>query len=184
MLLAALAACGSDGSADASTESPSASDSTSAESLEEPSEETVEQTATVNQYASIIAKNGDLAKQIEAMDDCDWLGRGSLDYDPQSIVCTVGVLTMSYQSMTLSLSLTSAQDSTAPAFIGAPPAEIETLVADTVTAADALAEVATATNDAKCEYKGTGKCSRLRADTWSAMSDLERELAGWRPYTG
>ena len=180
MLSAAVAACGSEGSADASTESPSASDSTSAESSEEP----VEQTATVNQYASIIAKNGDLAKQIEAMDDCDWLGRGSLDYDPQSIVCTVGVLTMSYQSMTLSLSLTSAQDSTAPAFIGAPPAGIETLVADTVTAADALAEVATATNDAKCEYRGTGKCSRLRADTWSAMSDLGRELAGWSPYTG
>lgn len=181
VLLASLSACGSDSAGEPPGQAASASTAAPTESTT-PTPEV--DTATVEQYASIVAKNQDLKKQIGTMSDCDWLGSGSLDADPASIVCQAGVLTLSFQAGTLSTSLKSAQKPGVPAFIGSPPAEIEALVADTVSASDALEKAAAAANKAGCEQTAAGKCAALRIDVMQAMGDLERELYAWEPYTG
>ena len=182
VLLVALSACGSNSTTD---DSPDQAVSDSTQTPTEATSATPEEdTATVEQYASIVAKNQDLKKQIGTMSDCDWLGSGALDADPASIVCQAGVLTLSFQAETLSTSLKSAQKPGVPAFIGPPPDEIEPLVADTVSASDALAKSASAANKAGCEQSAAGKCTALRVDVMQAMSDLKRELYAWEPYTG
>lgn len=78
------------------------------------------ETATPQQYASIITRNGDLKKSLAKMVDCDWLSTGRLDYEPGSFTCQFGALSMSYQAMTLQASLEGANSPTATAYVGPP----------------------------------------------------------------
>lgn len=138
--------------------------------------------ATVEQYASIIARNGELRDDLDEMAGCDWLGSGSLDYDPELIVCQVGLFGLTMTSDTLAISLEGAAKEGVPAYIGAPPKEIEQLVAETIESANALTAAATAANDADCAQVGSGQCSSLRSGTMRAIANLERTIDAWAPY--
>ncbi len=173
------AACGSDDTAEKTDTTPSAEPSETA--VEEPDEVA----ATVNQYASIVAKNeADLREQLTTMGECDWSSAGSLDPEPNGIVCAMGLLTLSYGAQAMSVSLEGAQKPDAPGYVGAVPSEIELLVADTIESSTTLAEAAKAANDDRCALTGDGKCMDLRNQTWLAMDDVEGQLDAWGPYTG
>lgn len=134
-------------------------------------------TATTQQYASIVARNSAARKSLREMSDCDWLGSGRLDYSPDYFVCNIGLLTMSYTSKTLALSLSHAQQD-----IGSPPSELDSLVSETVDSARTLSKAAAKANAKKCAESGRGTCSGLRADVWLAMGDLQNALQAWGPY--
>ncbi len=142
----------------------------------------VPETAIPQQYASIITRNGDLKKSLAKLVDCDWLSTGRLDYVPGSFTCQFGVLSMSYQAMTLQASLEGANSPTATAYVGPPPAELAPLVSETRVNAERLGKVATRASDAECGKSGVGRCSALRVATVRAMSDLNRSLDAWQPY--
>lgn len=174
-LMVTVAACG-DGDGKASTEaspSPAASRSTP---MPEP------ETATVEQYSSIIARTSDVSDQITIMEDCDWLGNGPLDYDPNSFVCFAGVLTMQYLALNVRTRLQDARDESSADFIGEPPGELVSLVGETIAAAGELEAAAGAAHESGCHDSGRGKCGRLRLETFQAMSGLEFTLSAWEPY--
>lgn len=171
LTLAALAGCGSSGSEESEGGSGDSQPSSEAEST----------SASTAQYASIVAKNSDITDQLETMQSCDWFGSGPLDSEG-SIVCMAGVLTLSYQSSTLAVSLDGAAEEAKPAYIGAPPAEIAQLVTDTVKAAKTLELATQALNDNECEQSAEGKCLDLRVGAVKGMNALERELRAWGPY--
>jgi hypothetical protein len=115
-----LTGCGGD-STSAEVEEPasSASDPTPSESQEP--------TATVQQYASVVARSQDLVAHLDEMGACNWTGPGPIG-EPGDLTCGLGKLQMEYQAATLRLSLRNAADPEGPkGYIGAPPAELASL---------------------------------------------------------
>ncbi len=177
-----LAACGG-------TESPSnqqTAASTSSESSADPSKSpsptaSGEPLATPEQYASVIARQGRLVKQLQEMSRCDWLGSGPL-YRPGYIVCAVGTLSLQYGATTLQLELQNAQDPSRPhTYIGKPPAELAALVRETTDMARAL-EQAMKSMPARCNATHAGACQQKRILASLSIDDMQRTLAAWRPY--
>lgn len=178
--LVLLAACGG-GSGNA------ASPATSTTSVASPTTGQAtppEQTATVEQYASIIAKQKpDLTKYLDELTgpDCDWTSPGSVQVDPQLIGCWTYPLTLSYAASTLSLSLTGAQKQGVPAYIGAVPPELKGIVADTIAAADKFTPDSANTIQACVKAAGTD-CATTLFDFSYNMKQLRDQLAAWSPY--
>jgi len=127
-------------------------------------EPTSPDTATVGQYAGLVnAEATDLRETWAYFEEC------SLDED-LSVACVLRILSLDMQAQLLVLVLDGAMKPGVPAYIGAPPPEIEALVADTREAAQALDDVI----DDPAE-----------ADTFEvylAGSRLMRVLDRWEPY--
>lgn len=138
--------------------------------------------ATTQQYASVIARQSDAVQHIKEMGDCNWIGAGSLDYEPGLFVCSVGLLSMEYEASTLATRLELAADPDADDFVGSPPEEVERLVEETIVTARALEKAARAAGTRDCAETGRGACGKLRVAVWSARSDLESSLDAWGPY--
>ena len=112
--------------------------------------------------------------------NCDWSSPGRVDR-PGLLVCSMGTLSMQWESETLGLVFEGAQKPGAPSYIGAAPAEIQPLVADTVAASATLAAAAKAVNDC-ATADGPGCFSKLFA-FYSAMAHMQGQLAAWSPYS-
>jgi hypothetical protein len=93
-------------------------------------------TATIGQYAGLV--NGSISDMRDSWRDYD--GRCML-VDPKSGFCALTALTIETEAYTLTLKLSGAAKQGVPAYIGAPPAEVERLVADTLTAAQRVRDV-------------------------------------------
>lgn len=171
-----MAGCGESASGDTKVD-----DSKNTASSSPTTDETPLTTATVQQYASIVARNSDLRGQLRDMSDCNWFGMGRLDR-PGYLVCSVGMLTMSYLTGTLASSLTVAAESGSAEYIGAPPQEIESLVDETATTARTLSTAAAKADKKGCGETGRGQCMGLRIDVWQAQNDLKQALQAWGPY--
>lgn len=139
------------------------------------------ETATVQQYASIVARVSDLDQQLRTLDNCNWMGSGSLDR-PGSIVCQAGLYVLYLDALNLATRLGDAQNAGTKQYFGAPPEEIADLVDETVSDANALKKAAKAANDAKCYDSGAGRCLTLRGDVFQAMAPMESTLDAWEPY--
>jgi hypothetical protein len=178
--LTALAGCGGEKQAaavavksQAATATPTPSDTTTTETGE----------ATVAQYASLLARQkASMGKSLDEMlgDHCDWGTPGSVDTRPGYMTCGIGVLSINLQAQTLHAVLDGSAKPGVPAYIGAPPAEIKSLVDETMTAADTLA--ATSDKATKCTSDDAAGCTATLFDFERAMDDLQTEFAAWSPY--
>lgn len=167
-VLLVLAGCGSASSSSDQSDGPSAKATVD------------EDVATVEQYASIVAKRQ--PKSIGQTEDCNWFGRGGLDWDPTSMQCSLGLLGLETEAAILQLELTGASDEDSGLYIGAVPDEIETLADDTIDASTKLRKAASQANKQDCGLSGTGVCVSLRADVLTAAGDLSSEIDAWAPY--
>ena len=138
-------------------------------------------TATVQQYASVVARSTAVADNIAVMETCDWFSRGALD-PPGSIVCMASLFAMEMRAFTLADNLERAANEDLTTFIGTPPVEIARLVSATNTKANDLYQAARVAGDSDCAEVGTGDCLALRASVFKAMGALSAELDGWKPY--
>lgn len=140
-------------------------------------------TATVEQYASIVAKNTtDMRKMFRDLENpqhCLW-GVGLPDVRPGYGTCGLQITTMSYVAGSLALSLQGAQKETAPAYIGAPPPEIEGIVTDTIATAQSLRAASSRAEDCAFDLK-TG-CNARLVTFHRAMGAMEDQVAAWQPY--
>lgn len=162
---------------------PTASPSTSAK-VTSPSASASGRTATVAQYASLIARNkSDYVGQIDKLLDsrqCAITSPGHVDV-PGSIVCSAGIVTLGYQAETLSIILSGAMDPTKPKlFIGEPPAEIKSLIAETITASQ---EVKTSSEAASaCATKDGPNCTTKLFTLFTALKDMRAQFDAWKPF--
>ncbi len=181
-LVLLLAACGGTESASEQQTAASNSSESSADPSGSPSPTASgESLATLEQYASVIARQGRLVKQLQEMSRCDWLGSGPL-YRPGYIVCAVGTLSLQYGATTLQLELQNAQDPSRPhTYIGEPPAELAALLRETTDMARAL-EQAMKRMPARCSETDAGACLQKRILASLSIDDMQRTLAAWRPY--
>jgi hypothetical protein len=124
------------------------------------------QVATVGQYAGVVnAAAGDYAETWSEF-SIQCLVPPTLD-DP---LCQLKMLGLDANANTIALSLTGAAKPGVPAYIGAPPAEIEKLVADTTAAAQVVADVITDDTTAN------------PGELFAAGNRLEDVLERWEPY--
>jgi hypothetical protein len=166
LLLAVITACG--GSSD--EPSKSAASAVSSPVATASASPTVK-TATIGQYASIVAEQrAAISERAKELEGCV--------LDASDFVCKAGVLSASLEAQTLDIKLESAgvDGPGNQVFIGAPPDEIAALVAETRAAAKALQAKADLASECK------GKCISEFADASFAASDLNDKLAGWEPY--
>lgn len=178
-----LAGCGGgdddSGKDDAST-APKSSATSQPTSAESPEDET--STATPNQYASIVARSSDLRDQLDTMEDCDWIGTGSLDYDTALFTCRIGSLTLSLQAGTLNVSLTTAQNPDRPGYLGEPPTELVDLIAETQSAAAEVEDAFEQIDSKDCGDTGKGACGDIRGRAFRSIGPLQSALRAWDPY--
>jgi len=139
-------------------------------------------TATIEQYASIVSGESDLKSRMTQLESCDWLGSGSIDANDPVLTCRVGVTTLGLQGTTLATKLRSAGKPGAGNFIGAPPAEIETLVAGTIEQGKGLYALTGKFGRSDCAETGSGACVGVRFDMFSAIRDFDDQIAAWEPY--
>ena len=161
------------------TASPSASTKVTS-----PSASASGRTATVAQYASLIARNkSDYVGQIDTLLDsrkCAITSPGDVDV-PGSIVCSAGIVTLGFEAETLSIILSGAMDPTKPKlFIGEPPAEIKSLIAETITASQ---EVKTSSEAASaCATKDGPGCTTKLFTLFTALKDMRAQFDAWKPF--
>ena len=143
--------------------------------------------ATVAQYASIVAKQQ--ASMVKTLDDllsdnCDWTTPGKVDRRPGDITCGMSVLTVNFEAQTLQTVLIGAQKPGAPAYIGVPPDEIASILADTKTASDTLASTSNAANPctAPAVSPDSAQCVKALFDFYRAMTGMQAQFAAWGPY--
>ena len=166
-VVSAVAACGSgDTTAKSADASPSPIASTAVDSAA-----AAHPTASVAQYASIIAKErADFAESAEKLRPCA--------IDSSDFVCVATLLSASLQAETLDIQLegASVDGPNNQLYIGPPPAEIESLVADTRSAAQEVQARADAYD--AC----SSRCEDEFAQAYFAASDLDDQLKAWEPY--
>jgi hypothetical protein len=115
------------------------------------------------------------------MEDCNW-SVPTLSIDRRgSVVCRSGMLTTQHEATALKLELAEAQKPSAKTYLGAPPAEIESLVDETMTTAENLANAARSFPP-RCGDSGTGACDAKRWDMEKAISEMLRAYYSWDPY--
>lgn len=177
VLVLTLAACGGgsdDTGSTTSTTKPAATTTTI-------------ETATISQYASIVAEDqAELLAKIDEADGCVGL------YEPYacSISASLAAFTAQLTAQSLHIRLTAADDDKPNNghYIGAVPEEIEKLVADTISAADEVATTVQAFSDASCAAQPgapatpAANCSDLASAAWLALGRLENEMRAWGPY--
>jgi hypothetical protein len=141
-------------------------------------------TATVAQYASLVAKNkADYVKQIDTLLDskrCALTSPGHVDVSG-SIVCGAGIFIVGMQADTLSLTLNGAMDPTKPkVFIGEPPAEIKPLITETTSASDKVKTASQASSD--CATADGDGCTKKLFDLYLALTGMRSQFEAWKPY--
>lgn len=122
-------------------------------------------TATVGQYAGLV--NASMTDIRSTWADYD---RGCWLRPTKPAACPIRVLTLGVSAQGLTFKLRGAAKPGVPAYIGAPPAEIERLVADTDAAAQKLSDVA----------QGTQPVDETLL--YNAVMDLLRVFDRWAPY--
>lgn len=181
ILSPSLAACASDNS-DASTpaqKSTSEPASSSAGSTTSAGSDGAAGSATVDEYASLVAQYAtDLKSDIrDGLDpeQCSW-GAGPPDRD-SSGHCSDSAATIQQGARSLADRLTAAQADTG---LGAPPDQISTLVKDTIKAAKATDKRAEPALECAQDY--TRGCNP-KAVRWSeAMRAMRDQLTAWGQY--
>jgi hypothetical protein len=181
-LVLALAGCAGTNGTAAETVTTSASSATTPSPTN-----TTKSGATVAQYSSIVAKQkASIGKTLDMMlsDTCDWTTPGSVDTVSGSSACGLSVLTVNFEAQTLQLVFVGAQKPGAPAYIGAPPDEIKSLVSDTKAAADTLASTSDKANPctAPAVSPDSAACVKALFDFYRAMTDMKAQFAAWGPY--
>lgn len=141
-------------------------------------------TATVSQYASIVAEHRpELAERLSASSRCLLLLSGERCHE-FDYIAMAGIETFAAR---LGAALTSASAPSAESYIGAPPDEIADLVERTIDATDAAADAFTAWSDGNCAIPNTERtpasdCTARGAQASFAGSDVEDAFAAWEPY--
>lgn len=181
----ALAGCGGSGSDSAGSSAAPSTHATKAAASASSSPVKKTATATVTQYASIIAKNKfNLNKSLTELQgpDCVWSAPGHVDVREGYFTCSVGSLTVGMEAEILSLELETANKPDALAgYIGPPPPEIKTLVKDTKAQADQLGS--TSRKAQTCTKAPLGSNCEDKLFKFSAdMSFMQEQLAAWDPY--
>jgi len=157
LLLASACAGGESGD---SSESATASTATTAAA------------ATTGQYASLVARNefGDILDYFLA--DC---------FLYTSPFCADPVESVDSHATEFADALRSA-----PVTIGEPPAEIDTLVSDTIDAAEAVSEATSAWLEKCSDADIVPNMDQACTDSWDSMraisDDLRHTVSGWDPY--
>jgi hypothetical protein len=136
--------------------------------------------ATLRQYASLIARHHRVAAEAEAIGDCNWRGAGRLG-EPGDVSCGFGVLTTGRQAGALGDDLEYAQSPSRREYIGPPPAEVAPLVDATRAAARELGRLQEAWHP-RCTFKTRGVCSDDRLAMQSAVGDMASVFNAWIPY--
>lgn len=91
------------------------------------------------------------------------------------------MMTANEVAQTLNLVLEGAQKPGATAYIGTPPDEIKSIVADTMTAADAL--VSASEKAKSCtNTPASADCPKALFLVFRAMTGMQTQFAAWRPY--
>jgi hypothetical protein len=180
--LTGVTACGSDSdtAGETSTTAPAAASTTTshtAATTASVATTTTALVATTSQYGSIVAQyDTDLLTALDESQPCIFR---DVDCDVPAALSTYR---LSIQAKTLVLALEGAAKPGVPAYIGAPPAELQHLYDETITNArevgDAAEQVAQCgAYPDPCDDKATGSLLLF-------AGQLESTLKGWRPYTG
>ena len=120
--------------------------------------------ATIGQYAGIVNSSiTDIRKDWSSYDRNCW------NRSPRLATCPIAALSLGMAGQILDLKLQGAAKLGAPAYIGAPPAEIARLVADTQDAARKLSTVGQAQTVDEMQL-------------FLAVSDLLDQFDRWEPY--
>ena len=96
------------------------------------------------------------------------------------LTCTVMVMTMGSYAEVIKLGIEGGLMEDVPATIGEPPAEITTLVQETLSAAEEASVLQKTAYD-ECS-EATDDCHSAGAAGWLAMDSLIRKLNAWKPY--
>lgn len=174
-----LFACGGDDEGGETTTTAAPQSTTS--STEE------EETATVGQYASIVAEvRPDILSNIASAEDCLFL------WEPYACDIAGGLSTgtVGINAQRLEVGLTAAAEDRPNnrLYIGRPPDELERLVEDTITDAREVIDGADQFNKENCaaqpgaEVEPTNACPEAAATLSLALSSLENQLRAWEPY--
>jgi hypothetical protein len=136
-------------------------------------------TATTAQYASLVARSQVAASMAKFHDeDCRVGFAIGFTSDLDWITCVAIVDAIGSRAGLLDSTLHVARSVDDPAFVGVPPAEILELVTSTQAKAAAV-------KSAAAPLDSCGKnCAQAGADFGFALSDLQSELDGWKPYGG
>ena len=146
-----------------STRSPTSTTSTSAEANAP--------AATVEQYASIIAKErADISEAADTLKPCA--------IDQSGFVCVITLMSVGLEAQTLDIELggASIDGPGNQLYIGPPPVELAKLVADTRAAAQDVQTKADAYDACK------RSCGDEFAQAYFAANDLNDQVAAWEPY--
>lgn len=97
---------------------------------------------TVAQYASLVEPYTGIVEELDKLgpSECDWSTPGQVDRVSSAPYCRLAATNAQLQAQTLALTLRNAQKEGSRTYIGRPPDEIEELVAETIQAADNLAD--------------------------------------------
>ncbi len=159
------------------TPSPAAQSTTTSATPATPT--TSATSATNQQYASIVAEEelgiDKILRDVLDTRHCDWTGFGPLDVRPGYLTCGIQIFTLGLKAQTLAINLESAQRR-----IGPPPAEIASLVKDTIGVALDVKKAAQKADPCSLE-QGPGCGEKLR-NYYTAMTSLRDQLAAWGPY--
>lgn len=141
-------------------------------------------TATVAQYASLVAreKSDNVATINKLLDSntCALTSPGRVEVRSPGL-CSAYAVTAGLQAMTLSVMLTGAKNPDAQMYVGEPPQEIKPLVASAVAAADKVSTTQTAAQD--CFTSSTDGCTTKLFDFYRALTDLRSEFNAWNAYS-
>ena len=141
--------------------------------------------ATVAQYASLVAKQkANMMPTLDELlsDNCSWVSPGAVDVRPGYMTCAMSVLTVSMQAQTVVAVLEGAQKRGVPAFVGTPPAEIKSLLDDTLASAEALKTASDAANPCTMPGADNADCIASLFAFKSALDDMKAQFAAWDPY--
>jgi hypothetical protein len=135
-------------------------------------------TASVEDFAAVVAEHhADWDKTVTDLE--------ALCLDPATVpACHLTYMTVSLKAETIRLALSTVHKPDAPGYVGAPPEEIEDLLTETESAADAASVAA---NDlveaAGCDDPFADTCIEQRFAADGAIDDLSGKLDAWTAYS-
>jgi hypothetical protein len=133
--------------------------------------------ATASQFASVIAAGqSGVDAAYAAIADCGPL------YDPTNIPCSLGQFTYGLSVETIGVMLEGALAVGGPKFLGEPPSELISVIADSQAAFKRMKVSEDAYNKV-CAGTDTPACDKVMFDWGTAQLDVTSSLAAWSPYT-
>lgn len=136
------------------------------------------QTATVQQYGEIMLESRKGVDEfLEDWEDENCSGLGIADGD---LLCNMTMMRAPMVASIVDLNFSAAAKPTAPGFIGAPPAELEGIVADTREAAQASIEAGEEWKEANCP--DGDQCAFAAGRLEDAVEDLQLKFDAWQLY--